>query len=35
MTDLFSNPDHTLDAQGPLPGAGNDGAQNRAQYAGG
>ncbi len=27
MTDLFSSPDHTLDAQGLLPGAGNDGAQ--------
>ena len=25
MTDLFSSPDHTLDAQASLPGAGNDG----------
>lgn len=36
MTDLFSSPDHTLDALGlRCPGTRNDGAQNCAQYAAG
>ena len=34
MTDLFSSPDHTLDALGlRCPEPVNDGAQNSAQYA--
>ena len=33
MTNLFSSPDHTRRAWPALPGTGDDGAQNRAQYA--